>query len=149
MGHHHDLIKQLHSVNYILVADDDFDDQELIRDAFEDNGVMEAKLQFVSDGVELIEKLNSTELLPSLIILDLNMPRKSGKDVLAEMRGAANLKHIPVIMFSTSDSEIDIKQCYLLGANSYMTKPSQYHELVDSMKSLLSFWLGTAKLVID
>ena len=123
--------KKLRSVSYILVADDDLDDQELIRDALVENNVDENKI------------------LPSLILLDLNMPRKGGKEALVELKKSERYRHIPIIIFTTSDSEIDIKQCYSLGTNAFMTKPSSYFDLVESMKMLTQYWLVQARIVLD
>lgn len=141
--------KKLRSVSYILVADDDLDDQELIRDALVENNVDENKIQFVDDGMQLLESLDKNKILPSLILLDLNMPRKGGKEALVELKKSELYRHIPIIIFTTSDSEIDIKQCYSLGTNAFMTKPSSYYDLVDSMKMLTQYWLVKARIVLD
>lgn len=142
------LAKKLRSVSYILVADDDLDDQELIRDALVESNFDEKKIQFVDDGLLLLDSLNKCTILPSIILLDLNMPRKGGKEALVELKKSERFRHIPVIIFTTSDSEIDIKQCYSLGSNAFMTKPSSYFELVDAMKMLTQYWIGQAKIVI-
>ncbi|WP_158768470.1 response regulator [Paraglaciecola sp. L1A13] len=141
--------KKIRAVSYILVADDDADDQELIQDAFSDNEIVLDKLRFVDDGEELIHFLENAEILPSIILLDLNMPRKSGREALAEIKQNPTLKHIPVIMFTTSDSEVDIKECHMIGCNAYLTKPNNYIDLVSLMKDLISFWLLQAKIQYD
>lgn len=141
--------KKLRSVSYILVADDDLDDQELIKDALVDSHFDEGKIQFVDDGMQLIESLDKCTILPSIILLDLNMPRKGGKEALAELKKSERYRHIPVIIFTTSDSEIDIKQCYSLGSNAFMTKPSSYYDLVETMKILTQYWIGQARIVFD
>ena len=84
-----------------------------------------------------------------LILLDLNMPRKSGREALIEIKKDVQFKHIPVVIFTTSDSEIDIKECYILGTNAYLTKPSNYIDLVALMKDLINFWFFQAKIVLD
>ena len=140
---------KLRALSYILIADDDLDDQELIRDALVENNIDVKKLQFVGDGVELIQALERAQTLPSLILLDLNMPRKGGKEVLTEIRNSDKFRHIPIIIFSTSDSDFEIKQCYSLGSNAFMTKPLQYQDLVESMKMLTQFWIGQARLVFN
>ncbi|MBU2877957.1 response regulator [Aliiglaciecola lipolytica] len=140
---------KLRAVSYILVAEDDLDDQELIRDALTENNLTLDKIKFAQDGEELISVLNSAEVLPNLILLDLNMPRKSGREALAEIKQDPRLKHIPVIIFTTSDSEIDIKECYFLGSNAYLTKPNNYFALVALMKDLINFWFCQAQMVID
>lgn len=143
------LAKKLRSVSYILVADDDLDDQELIKDALVESSFDESKLHFVDDGMQLIEYLEKCTILPSIILLDLNMPRKGGKETLAELKKSVRYRHIPVIIFTTSDSEIDVKQCYSLGGNAFMTKPSSYFDLVESMKMLTHYWIGQARIVFD
>ncbi|MFA3790659.1 response regulator [Aliiglaciecola sp. SL4] len=141
--------KNLRAVNHILVAEDDLDDQELIRDALTENKLAMEKIKFAQDGEELISLLNSAEVLPSLILLDLNMPRKSGREALEEIKRDPKLKHIPVIIFTTSDSEIDIKECYFLGSNAYLTKPNNYFDLVVLMKDLINFWFCQAQIIVD
>jgi CheY-like chemotaxis protein len=134
-------------MSYILVADDDLDDQELIQDAFSDNSITVDKMRFVNDGEELISFLKSIKCLPSLILLDLNMPRKSGREALYEIKQDPELKHIPVLMFSTSDADVDIRECQLIGSNAFLTKPNSYLELVALMRDLVAFWFVRASLV--
>lgn len=141
--------KKLRAVNYILVADDDLDDQELIQDALADNAIGTEKLRFVNDGEELIRFLANAKTLPSIILLDLNMPRKSGREALDDIKQNPSFKHIPVVMFTTSDSYIDIKECHKLGCNAYLTKPNNYLDLVGSMKDLVSFWFFQAQILQD
>ncbi|HEY7772562.1 MAG TPA: response regulator [Marinagarivorans sp.] len=143
------LSKRLRSVSYILIADDDLDDQELIRDALVENELSEDKLRFVADGEELLDALSEVKILPSMILLDLNMPRMGGREVLSHIKLNDRLKHIPVIMFTTSDSEVEIRQCYTLGSNAYMTKPAHYSDLVEAMRVLTQYWLGQARIVMD
>ncbi|ABG38954.1 response regulator receiver protein [Paraglaciecola sp. T6c] len=141
--------KKLRAVNYILVADDDLDDQELIQDALADNAIGTDKLRFVNDGEELTRFLADAKTLPSIILLDLNMPRKSGREALDDIKQNPSFKHIPVVMFTTSDSDIDIKECHMLGCNAYLTKPNNYLDLVGSMKDLVSFWFFQAQILHD
>ena len=143
------LSKRLRSVSYILIADDDLDDQELMRDALVENELDEDKLRFVADGEELLDALSEVKILPSMILLDLNMPRMGGREVLSHIKLNEQLKHIPVIMFTTSDSEVEIRQCYTLGSNAYMTKPARYSDLVEAMRVLTQYWLGEARIVMD
>jgi CheY-like chemotaxis protein len=140
---------QVKDLNYILVAEDDEDDQELIRDALLESELAEQKLRFVTDGEELINLLQNAVLLPSLILLDLNMPRKNGFQVLSEIKTSTKLKHIPVIVFTTSDNYSDIKKCHELGGNSFMTKPPGYIELVSQMRSLKAYWFDAAQIITD
>ena len=134
------------SLRYVLIADDDLDDQELIKEALLENNLNEDKMQWVNDGVELMSTLRATAILPSLIILDLNMPRKDGKTALLEIKADQSLKHIPIIIFSTSDSSDDILDCYNFGSNTYITKPTKYKELVDTMADVISYWGNRARI---
>lgn len=137
----------LKNISYILVADDDLDDQDLIKDALLESDLPQDKLRFVNDGEELLQTLAKATILPNLILLDLNMPRKSGLEALSEMRLNPELKHIPVVVFTTSSEQHDIRQSYLTGSNAFMTKPSTYVELLEAMQSFLSYWLVKAKVV--
>lgn len=137
----------MRALSYILVADDDLDDQELIQDALADNNISADKIHFVNDGEELMSYLNSAEKLPCMILLDLNMPRKSGREALLEIKQDPLLKQVPVVMFTTSDSEVDIKECNFNGSNAYLTKPNNYLDLVDLMKDLVAFWFIRAQLI--
>jgi CheY-like chemotaxis protein len=133
----------------ILMADDDPDDFFLARDAFKETGQVSDFL-LVVDGEELMDylyrrgKFTSLENspLPSLILLDLNMPRKNGREVLAEIKQDPVLHRIPVVVFTTSTDETDILYCQRLGASCYFTKPSTFEELVNMMKTLVEYMLG-------
>ena len=132
----------------ILIAEDDADDRTLLRDAFSLNGRKEG-IQFVNDGQELLNFLadrKNEDQLPDLILMDLNMPRKDGREALKEIKNNPLLAQIPVIVMSTSRSEDDIASTYQLGVNSYIIKPSNFQTLVSSIKNLCSFWLNTSTL---
>ena len=135
----------------ILVAEDDADDRFLLQNAFSDLKILDT-VSFVNDGVELLEQLNhrladaSRNPLPGLILLDLNMPRKDGRQVLAEIKNDPKLRFIPVLVFTTSSASGDIEEAYRLGANSYIVKPNDYAELADLVKIVSDFWLCSAKL---
>ncbi|MGF1533467.1 MAG: response regulator [Bernardetiaceae bacterium] len=132
----------------ILYADDDPEDRMLAQDAFEDSRI-KGELRFVNDGEELLAYLhrkppfvNPREFpLPQLILLDLNMPRKDGREVLKEIKTHQNLRHIPIIILTTSRAEEDIARTYGLGGNSFITKPVTYDGLVTIMKTLAHYWL--------
>ncbi|MBT0585609.1 response regulator [Alteromonas oceanisediminis] len=143
------LQKRVRALDYILVADDDTDDQELVKEALMQTGLLETQIRFVGDGEELLSALNCARVLPNLILLDLNMPRKGGKEVLSNIRVSEKLKHVPVIMFSTSSLSSDVHDCFQLGASAYMTKPFQYSELVEAMQALITFWVGHSQVVQD
>ena len=81
------------------------------------------------------------------VLTDQNMPRMDGREVLSALRESTDLKHIPVIMFSTSDTDVDVKDCYDLGCNTYMTKPCDYLSLTDAMQLILLYWTGNSTLL--
>ena len=137
----------------ILMAEDDADDRVLMRDAFRDSGV-EVELEFVPDGVELMARLNALidapdGELPDLLLLDLNMPRMDGREALHAIREHDGLKHLPVIILTTSTAELDIRVSYQLGANSYVTKPRRFDELIAVLRSLERYWMDIARLPSD
>ena len=133
----------------ILIAEDDADDRFLLKKAFEENGIME-NLEFVNNGVQLMDYLKkiaeSNLVLPSLILLDLNMPLKSGKIALKEIKEDELFKKIPVIVFSTSGNETVIDSCYALGANTYIVKPISFEKLLEVIEHIKLYWIQTASL---
>ena len=133
----------------ILIAEDDPDDRFLLKKAFEENKAEET-IVFVENGIKVLEYLKeirqSNHAYPNLIILDLNMPFKNGKDVLQELKEDSALKKIPVIIFSTSSNETVIDKCYQLGANTYIIKPISFEQLLKVVERLKSYWLQTASL---
>lgn len=137
----------------IVLADDDEDDRMLTMAAWEESGVVNP-LDFVEDGEELLAYLRRegdyTHLkdtpLPGLILLDLNMPRMDGREALEAIRGDEHLRHIPVVILTTSQHEEDIARTYGLGANSYITKPVTFDGLVHIMRTLNVYWLRMVKL---
>lgn len=136
---------------YILIAEDDPDDRFLLKSAFEESGYPDA-IKFVENGVELIQHLKeATEQkhvneFPAFVLLDLNMPKKDGREVLKEIKENKTLKKIPVIIFTTTKNENEINKCYELGANSYVVKPLVFDELVKIIKGLYSYWFNIASL---
>ena len=131
---------------YILIADDDADDRFLLQSAFEENGFGD-ELHFVENGVELLGYLNglvrneSEAKMPRFILLDLNMPKKDGREVLKEIKQNAVFQQIPIIVFSTTNNELEMKRCYELGANSYITKPNSFESLIKTVAALRSYWI--------
>ncbi|CAN5362039.1 response regulator [soil metagenome] len=123
----------------ILMADDDLDDQLIASLAFKKLNLAHS-LDFVDDGEELInyllEKIRTVQPFPDLILLDLNMPRKDGRAALNEIKTNPELKHLHVIVFSTSDSQKDIDESMSHGANRYIVKKSTYHELMEIFTSI-------------
>jgi two-component system response regulator len=134
---------------YILIAEDDPDDRFLLRTAFEESGYPNV-LRFVENGVELIRHLKEAteqkprDEFPAFILLDLNMPKKDGREVLKEIKEHKTLKKIPVIIFTTTKNENEISKCYELGANSYVVKPLVFDELVRIIGGLYFYWFNVA-----
>jgi len=132
----------------ILMADDDEDDRLLTREALEESKVVN-NLLCVEDGVELISYLRregkyaDEEMYPwpGIILLDLNMPRKDGREALKELKSDPDLKGIPVVILTTSQQEEDMVKGYGLGAASFITKPVNFEGLVDLMKALGKYWV--------
>ena len=135
----------------IVIAEDDADDQFLFQTAFEENGLT-FQIEFVNNGVELISYLDSCKVtadqtdLPSLIILDLNMPKKDGREVLKEIKDHPVYKIIPVIIFTTTKNEMEVRRCYELGANSYIVKPVSFDGLLNIIREIKNFWFNTVVL---
>ena len=137
----------------ILVADDDPDDRQLTKEAFEEAKLVN-DLRFVEDGVELLDYLRhkgkysdpASSPRPSILLLDLNMPRKDGRQALAELKQDPNLKMIRVIIMTTSKAEEDILRTYNLSATSYITKPVTFDALVDVVKTIGKYWLEIVEL---
>jgi len=136
---------------FILIAEDDADDRFLLRSAFEENGYSD-KLEFVENGVDMIEYLRRLAAgdggagLPRFILLDLNMPKKDGREVLKEIKQDPNLNKIPIIIFSTTNNEQEMRRCYELGANSYITKPNSFESLIKTVAALRSYWVQTTAI---
>ena len=132
----------------ILLADDDEDDRLMTRDALRDARLHNA-LRTVHDGVDLMDYLRRRgrhanprdSPRPGLILLDLNMPRKDGREALAEIKQDPELRSIPVVVLTTSKAEEDVVRSYDLGVNSFITKPVTFLGLVEVMKVFSRYWL--------
>ena len=134
----------------ILMADDDEDDRDLAQDAFRAAGLT-GRIRFVLDGQELVDDLrrhagSANPERPDIVLLDLNMPRKDGREALAEIRGDESLRGIPVVVLTTSKDEEEIRRSYRLGANSFIAKPVTHAELVDVMRELATYWFNVVEL---
>lgn len=137
----------------ILMADDDEDDRLLTLDALNEGRVLN-NLHCVEDGVELLAYLRregkfsdpESSPRPSLILLDLNMPRMDGREALQEIKADPDLRGIPVVILTTSKEEEDMLRGYDLGAASYITKPVNFEGLVELMKSLGRYWIEIVEL---
>jgi CheY-like chemotaxis protein len=137
---------------FILIAEDDADDRFLLQTAFEENGFTDT-LEFVENGIELIEYLSIIAQkktldvqYPGFILLDLNMPKKDGREVLKEIKQHPELKKIPVIIFTTTKNENEIRRSYELGANTYVVKPVSFDGLVKVIQEIRSYWFNTASI---
>ena len=136
-----------------LMADDDPDDRFLIKEAFQES-LLTNSIYFVEDGIELLDYLrhngkyaNPTEApTPDLILLDLNMPRKDGREALAEIKSDIHLRYIPVVVLTTSKAEEDIMRSYDIGAASYITKPVTFDGLVEAIRGLKRYWVQIVRL---
>ena len=137
----------------ILVADDDADDRLMIRDAFHENRLAN-DLRFVTDGEELMDYLRqkgkytgrASAPRPGLILLDLNMPKKDGREALREIKSDPGLRGIPIVVLTTSKAEEDIYRTYNLGVNSFITKPVTFDSLVVITKELGRYWFEIVEL---
>jgi CheY-like chemotaxis protein len=135
------------------MADDDADDRMLTKEALEESRVLN-ELRFVEDGEELMDYLTQrgkysdpeSAPRPSVILLDLNMPKKDGREALKEIKADPNLRRIPIVILTTSKSEEDIYKTYDLGASSYITKPVSFDGLVELMKTLGQYWVEFVEL---
>jgi chemotaxis family two-component system response regulator Rcp1 len=134
----------------ILLVEDNLGDVRLTREAFKE-GKVQNRLLVVSDGVEAMALLRQQGVhgaspRPDLILLDLNLPRKDGRQVLEEIKADPNLKRIPVVILTTSRAEEDILKTYDLHANCYISKPVDFDTFLSVVRSIEDFWLTIARL---
>lgn len=137
----------------ILMAEDDADDRLLVKEAFQESHVAN-NLHFVGDGVELLDYLRRQGTYvdsdhfpaPDLILLDLNMPRKDGREALEEMKADPHLRHVPVVVLTTSKAEEDVLRSYDIGAAGYITKPVTFAGLVEAVAGLSDYWVQIVRL---
>jgi CheY-like chemotaxis protein len=134
----------------VLLVDDDPGDTLMIREAFEHNKVKNA-LECVADGVQALRYLRregeyANASRPDLILLDLNLPRKDGREVLAEIKGDPQLATIPVVVLTTSHAEEDVLRSYQLHANAYVTKPVDFERFIEVVRQIDEFFVTVVKL---
>jgi CheY-like chemotaxis protein len=138
----------------ILMADDDEEDCELTRDALQD-GRLANEMRFVYDGQELLDYLRREGTYadpsvdaprPGVILLDLNMPKKDGREALGEIKRDESLRRIPIVVLTTSKDEEDVLRTYDLGVNSFITKPVTFAGLVEVMRTWTRYWLEIVEL---
>jgi CheY-like chemotaxis protein len=139
-------------LNVVLMAEDDSDDRLLVRDALSEC-TWQADLRFVANGEELLDYLfrrgayeGSDAPRPGLILLDLNMPRKDGREVLREIKQHSDLRRIPVVVLTTSHAEEDVVRAYNLQANCYVTKPVDFLQFTRIVQTIEDFWLTVVTL---
>jgi two-component system, response regulator len=135
----------------ILIADDDSDDCYLIRLAFEDCKI-DNPIVFFKNGLEIVDYINKQETMEQrsvgLIILDLNMPKMGGKETLNNLKSNPFWRKIPVVVMTTSKAREDVDECYDLGANSFISKPTSYEGLNDAVETMAKLWLNYANLPV-
>jgi len=129
----------------VLLVEDDPGDVVLIQEAFEHNKVRN-RLHVVGDGVEAMNFLRNGGERPDLILLDLNLPRKDGREVLAEIKSDPELRSIPVVVLTTSKAEEDILRSYDLHANAYVTKPDDFNRFIEVVRQIDEFFVTVVKL---
>ena len=126
------------STIYVLLADDDEDDRIFFKDAFEEMN-LNIDVQTVNDGIELMNHLAQPDtILPHVLFLDLNMPRKNGLECLNEIKKLDRLKDIAIAIYSTSASEADIEETFVKGANIYIKKPSEFQTLKKILREVIT-----------
>lgn len=137
---------------FILVAEDDADDRFLLQTAFAEKGYTD-RIEFVENGIDLLKYLHTIEaknpeeiVYPGFILLDLNMPKKGGRETLAELKQHPAFRIIPVIVYTTTKNELEIKKCYELGANTYIVKPTRFDALLKVVEDIRSYWFSTASI---
>ena len=137
----------------VVVADDDPDDRMMIEEAFEESR-LGAEVDFVEDGEQLISYLRregpfahlAGKPYPGVILLDLNMPRKDGREALRELKADPGLRRIPVVVLTTSRAEEDVARIYGLGVSSFITKPVTFEGLVNAVEILCRYWIEVVAL---
>ena len=134
----------------ILLVEDNPGDVRLTREALHDSK-LEIRLHHVPDGVEAMRFLkregpHEAAPMPDLVLLDLNLPRKDGREVLAEIKADERLRHLPVVILTSSEAEQDIARAYELHANCYVTKPVDLDQFITIVRSIEQFWFTIVKL---
>lgn len=134
----------------ILIADDDPEDVRLALEGLKASGLAH-HVTVVHDGAEAMAALfgqgqYASNPKPNLVLLDLNLPKKKGREVLAEIKGEAHLKHIPVVVWSSSRDASDVRAAYQLMANCYVAKPVGLDRSIEVVREIVEFWVGTAEL---
>ena len=133
----------------ILLVEDSPSDVRLVREALKETA-LPVQIVVARDGIEAMDYLHQaaagTVARPEMVLLDLNLPRKNGREVLAEIKSSPVLKQIPVLVMTSSRADEDISQAYNLNANCYITKPTDLRDYLDVVRAVENFWLLTATL---
>lgn len=137
---------------FIHVAEDDPDDREMFQEAVLDQWPA-ARLRFSEDGEQFLDQFDLLEQpsndsleLPDVIVLDLNLPKISGKECLTHLKSNDRLRHIPIIVMTSSQDEEEVLECYRLGVSSYLTKPNSSQDMKSMVAAMRVFWTSTARL---
>lgn len=147
-------MKEKEKRTIVIIAEDDPDDRLLIQDALREATSHKVEVRFVLDGAEMLDYLYHRGMYrdgqkspaPELVLLDINMPKKSGLEVLEEIKKDPALRTIPVVLLTTSRAPEHIARSYELGGSGFVTKPSSFSELVDLMRSIERYWFNTVEL---
>lgn len=134
----------------ILLIEDDMGDNKLTTEVFKETSIPN-NIHLVTNGVDAMNYLYQGKgfqdaIRPNIIFLDLNIPKKDGREILKEIKEDPELKYIPIIVLTNSKSELDIKNTYKNYANAYITKPIDLNEFINVIKSIEQYWLGTVEL---
>lgn len=129
----------------LWVVEDDEDDRMLIADSLRECAFT-GSVRMFEGGVDVMRRIDGESRVPDLLLLDLNLPTLSGIEILRRIRASGKAGKLPVIILTTSGAEDDVSSAYAAGANAYMQKPSSYDEMVERFRTLLKFWVDTAKL---
>lgn len=136
----------------VLVVEDSLADQEIIRRAFQ-AADGSCDLVMMMDGESALAHLENANQpagrRPDLVLLDLNLPNLTGRELLERIRSSAALRHLPVLILTTTQAPREVLECYRLGANCFITKPSAFQDFVDLIRSTCGFWFTTARLPVD
>jgi CheY-like chemotaxis protein len=140
----------------ILIADDDEDDRMFTKEAFDEN-FKEKEIRFVTDGIDLLDYLRrlnkysdpNSSPRPSIILLDLNMPKMDGREALREIKSDPKLRMIPVVILTTSKAEQDVLKTYDMGVNCFITKPVSFTAFVEVTRTIGHYWFDIVKLPND
>lgn len=129
----------------ILIVEDDEDDRHLIQEAFDESG-HRYDLCFAHDGADALEQLGAMQNLPTLVLLDVNMPRMNGFEFLRHVRTSEKFRSLPVVIFSTSGAAKTVREAYERGANSFIEKPKNYFQLGEVIAGLRRYWIDLARV---